>query len=270
MTVQKFQVMSMGSQVDGEPTMHYQSTQSGVSSHKIVDGKQSSSTSGVMRATTRSKEAGVMIGGVSVHPDEAEAFIQEIEGEQAEAEEEAKQAEEQQPEVESFSASTVEVLDNLDKGDLANAVNLAVDGQLDDENLAKAVSSLGFGTEEGALEVGKNIAHSLSVQFGDIAEQEGFDLDTGWDALMQWNKVEAGKALHDWVNTRGQDSGRLREALREAWNNYGKADNSQLIQVLEEDGYEVRKTAGGGIVIKGNEFSDWTTWRDVRETFKKL
>lgn len=270
MTVQKFQVMSMGSQADGEPTMHYQSTQSGVSSHKIVDGKQSSSTSGVMRATSRSKEAGVMIGGVSVHPDEAEAFIQEIEGEQAEAEEEAKQAEEQQPEVESFSASTVEALENLDQGDVAHAVNLFVDGKLDDDGLAKAVKSLGFSDEDSAKEVGQNLAHALSLKFGDIAEQEGFDLDTAWDALIQWNKVQAGKALHDWINTRGQDSGRLREALREAWNNYGKADNSQLIQVLEEDGYEVRKTAGGGIVIKGNEFSDFTTWREVRETFKKL
>ena len=55
----------MGSQADGEPTMHYKTTQSGVSSHKIVDGKETTTTSGVNRATTRSKEAGVMIGGVS-------------------------------------------------------------------------------------------------------------------------------------------------------------------------------------------------------------
>jgi len=270
MTVQKFQCYDMGSQADGEPTMHYKTTQSGVSSHKIVDGKETSTTSGVNRATTRSKEAGVMYNGISIHPDEAEAFIQEIEGEQAEAEEEAKQAEEQQPEAESFSASTVEVLENLDTGDVAHAVNLFVDGKLDEDGLAKAVKSLGFSDEDSAKEVGQNLAHALSLKFGDIAEQEGFDLDTAWDAMVKWNKVEAGKALHDWMNTRGQDSGRLREALREAWNNYGKADNSQLVQVLEEDGYEVRKTAGGGIVIKGNEFSDWTTWRDVRETFKKL
>jgi hypothetical protein len=270
MTVQKFQVMQMGSQQDGEPTMHYQTSQSGVSSHKIVDGKESTSTSGVMRATTKSKEAGVMIGGISVNPEEAEAFRKEIEGEQVEAEEAEAKNEQEEKEVESFSHSTNQVLDDLDKGDLSNAVNLAVEGQLDDANLAKAVSSLGFGSEESALEVGQNIVHSLSGQFADIAEQEGFDMQTGWDALMGWNKTEASKALHDWVNTRGQDSGRLREALRESWNAYGRADNSQLVQVLQEDGFKVRRTSGGGILIKGNEFSDWTTWREVRETFKKM
>ena len=260
MTVQKFQVMSMGSQQDGEPTMHYQSSQSGVSSHKIVDGKESTSVSGVTRVTTRSKEAGVMIGGVSVHPDEAQAFIDEIEGEQAQDE----------PQTESFDLGTTQVLDDMDKGNLANAVNLAIDGKLDDEAMAKAVSSLGFTDEESAKEVARNLTSALSEKFSVIAEEEGFDLQTAWDAMIAWNKVEAGKAVHDWMNTRGQDSGRLREALREAWNNYGKADNTELIQVLEEDGYDVRRTAGGGIVLKGNEFSDWTTWREVRETFKKV
>jgi len=260
MTVQKFQVMSMGSQQDGEPTMHYQSSQSGVSSHKIVDGKESTSVSGVTRVTTRSKEAGVMIGGVSVHPDEAQAFIDEIEGEQAQDE----------PQTESFDLGTTQVLDDMDKGNLANAVNLAIDGKLDDEAMAKAVSSLGFTDEESAKEVARNLTSALSEKFSVIAEEEGFDLQTAWDAMIAWNKVEAKSAVHDWMNTRGQDSGRLREALREAWNNYGKADNTELIQVLEEDGYDVRRTAGGGIVLKGNEFSDWTTWREVRETFKKV
>jgi len=27
-------------------------------------------------------------------------------------------------------------------------------------------------------------------------------------------------------------------------------------------------TTSGGIVIKGNEFSDWTTWREARNVFK--
>jgi hypothetical protein len=270
MTVTKFQVMSMGSQAEGEGTMHYETTQSGVSSHKIVDGKESTTNSGVLRATTTSKDAGVMIGGVSVHPDEAEAFIQEIEGEQAEAEERAAESEQEQAEVESFSQSTTQVLDDLDAGSLAHAVNLAVDGQLDDSNIAKTVSSLGFSSEESALEVGRNLIDSMSEQFQDIAEQEGFEMQTGWDALMQWNKTQAGLALHDWINTRGQDSGRLREALREAWNSYGKADNADLVEALQADGYEVKRTSGGGIVVRGEEFSDWTTWRDVRKTFQKI
>ena len=106
-----------------------------------------------------------MIGGVSVHPDEAEAFIQEIEGEQVEAEERDAESEQEQAEVESFSQSTTQVLDDLDACDLANAVNLAVDGQLDDSNIAKTVSSLGFSSEESALEVGRNLIDSMSEQF---------------------------------------------------------------------------------------------------------
>jgi len=267
MAVQKFQVMSMGSQQDGEAPMHYQSSQSGVSQYKSVDGKETMQSSGVTKVTTRSKEAGVMVGGVSVHPDEVDAFIQEIEGDEEEAE--AEQAKDDTP-PESFNIGTTEVLDDIDKGDLANAVNLAIDGKLDDTNLAKAVNSLGFGDIESATEVGRNVSDALSEKFSDIAEQEGFDMQTGWDAMLAWDKVKAGKAIHDWINTRGQDSGRLREALREAWNDYGKADNAQLIELLEQDGFDVRRTAGGGIVIKGNEFSDWTTWREVRETFKKV
>jgi len=269
MTVIRYQATSVEGQHTQEPTIKYQTSQSGVSSHKIVDGKESTSVSGVTRVTTRSKEAGVMIGGVSVHPDEAQAFMDEIEGEQAEAEAEAEQAQDE-PQTESFDLGTTQVLDDMDKGNLANAVNLAIDGKLDDEAMAKAVSSLGFTDEESAKEVARNLTSALSEKFSVIAEEEGFDLQTAWDAMIAWNKVEAGKALHDWMNTRGQDSGRLREALREAWNNYGKADNTELIQVLEEDGYDVRRTAGGGIVLKGNEFSDWTTWREVRETFKKV
>jgi hypothetical protein len=272
MTVQKFQCYDMGSQADGEPTMHYQTTQSGVSSHKIVDGKQTSTTSGVTSVKTTSKEAGVMIGGVSIHPDEAEAFMKEIEDDQQKEESDQQKAEEEKAEMESkgFDENITMTLEDLDQGSLANAVNQFTNGELTDENIAKAVSSLGFGDEESALEVGGNIISSLSDSFADIAEQEGFESTTGWDAMLQWNKVEAGKALHDWINTRGQDDSRLREALREAWNSYGKASNAQLVEVMQEDGYEVRKTQGGGIAIKGNEFDDWTTWREVRESFKKI
>ena len=80
------------------------------------------------------KETESTLVGLSIL--EASANCQEIEGEQAEAEERAAESEQEQAEVESFSQSTTQVLDDLDAGDLANAVNLAVDGQLDDSNIA--------------------------------------------------------------------------------------------------------------------------------------
>ena len=55
--------------------------------------------------------------------------------------------------------------------------------------------------------------------------------------------------------------------MREAWNAYGKSSNTDLVENLKSDGYEVQATSSG-IVIKGNEFSDWTTWREARNVFK--
>ena len=93
-------------------------------------------------------------------------------------------------------------------------------------------------------------------------------MQTGWDALMQWNKTQTGLALHDWINTRGQDSGRLREALREAWNSYGKADNADLVEALQADGYEVK----GLLVVEllyEVKSSPIGQLGDVRKTFKR-
>ena len=267
MTVQKYQAHTMSSQESGEASIQYQTSQSGVSSHKIVNGKSTSETSGTLRAVTTSKDAGVMIGGISVAPGEAEEFLQEVNQESVELE---KAEETEQQVTESFDNSTTLILDDLDKGDLANAVNLAVEGGLDDEGIANAVKSLGFEDQGSALEMGNNIINSLSARFQDIAEQEGFEMDTAWEALQQWNKAETGKAMHDWINGRGADDSRLRDAMREAWSNYGKADNSQLVEVLQADGYEVKRTQGGGIVVKGNDLGDWTTWNELRNSFKKL
>jgi len=267
MTVQKYQAHSMGSQESGEAPIHYQTTESGVNSHNIVNGKSTSQTSGTLRAVTKSKDAGIMIGGISVAPEEAEEFLNEINEEQVEIEQ-LEQSEEQV--TESFDNSTTLILDDLDQGDLANAVNKAMDGTLDDDSIANAVKNLGFKDKETALGVGNNIINSLSERFQNIAEQEGFEMETAWEALQQWNKVETSKALHDWINTRGTDDVRLRDAMREAWSSYGKADNSQLIEVLEQDGYEVKRTQSGGIVVRGNDLDDWTTWNEVRNSFRKL
>jgi hypothetical protein len=46
-------------------------------------------------------------------------------------------------------------------------------------------------------------------------------------------------------------------------------DNEDLIDELEEQGYNVQATSGGGIAVKGNELKDWTVWRDVRSVFQK-
>lgn len=268
MAVQKYQAHSMGSSEDGEASIQYQTSQSGVSSHKIVNGKSTSETSGTLRAVTTSKDAGVMIGGISVAPGEAEEFLKEINDKQVEEAELADQTDEQV--TESFNDSTTFILDDLDQGDLANAVNKALEGSLDDKGIANAVKSLGFEDQGSALEMGNNIISSLSARFQDIAEQEGFEMDTAWEALQLWNKAETGKAMHDWINGRGADDSRLRDAMREAWSNYGKADNSELIEVLQADGYEVKTTQGGGIVVRGNDLGDWTTWNEVRNSFKKL
>ena len=266
MTVYRFQAHSIEGQHTEEPTINYSTTSTGVSSHKIVDGKESTSTSGVNRAYTRSKEAGVKIGGISVAPHEAEDFIKQLEGEQEEAETESK--EEAPLPSESFNQSTNIVLQDLDRGDLSNAINLAVKGELTEDKMIDAVSSLGFSEREGALEVANNLFGSLNEQFDEIADQEGISPKDARNILKVWsNTTESTKAIHDWINTGGADSGRLREAMREAWNAYGKSSNTDLVENLKSEGYEVQATSSG-IVIKGNEFSDWTTWREARNVFK--
>ena len=266
MTVYRFQAHSIEGQHTEEPTINYSTTSTGVSSHKIVDGKESTSTSGVNRAYTRSKEAGVKIGGISVAPHEAEDFIKQLEGEQEEAETESK--EEAPLPSESFNQSTNIVLQDLDRGDLSNAINLAVKGELTEDKMIDAVSSLGFSEREGALEVANNLFGSLNEQFDEIADQEGISPKVARNILKVWsNTTESTKAVHDWINTGGADSGRLREAMREAWNAYGKSSNTDLVKNLKSDGYEVQATSSG-IVIKGNDFSDWTTWREARNVFK--
>ena len=266
MTVYRFQAHSIEGQHTEEPTINYSTTSTGVSSHKIVDGKESTSTSGVNRAYTRSKEAGVKIGGISVAPHEAEDFIKQLEGEQEEAETESK--EEAPLPSESFNQSTNIVLQDLDRGDLSNAINLAVKGELTEDKMIDAVSSLGFSEREGALEVANNLFGSLNEQFDEIADQEGISPKDARNILKVWsNTTESTKAIHDWINTGGADSSRLREAMREAWNAYGKSSNTDLVKNLKSDGYEVQATSSG-IVIKGNDFSDWTTWREARNVFK--
>ena len=169
---------------------------------------------------------------------------------------------------ESFNQSTNLVLNDLDRGDLSNAINLAVKGELTEDKMIDAVSSLGFSEREGALEVASNLFNSLNEQFNEIADQEGMSPEDARNMLEAWsNTNETSLAVHDWINTGGVDSGRLREAMREAWNAYGKSSNTELVKNLKSDGYEVRATTSG-IVIKGNEFSDWTTWREARNVFK--
>jgi len=266
MTVYRFQAHSIEGQHTEEPTINYSSTSTGVSSHKIVDGKETTTTSGVTRAYARSKEADVKIGGLSVAPHEAEDFMKQLEGEQEEAE--AKAEDEDPLPSESFNQSTNLVLNDSDRGDLSNAINLAVKGELTEDKMIDAVSSLGFSEREGALEVANNLFGSLNKQFDEIADQEGMSPEDARNMLEAWsNTTESTKAVHDWINTGGADSGRLREAMREAWNAYGKSSNTDLVENLKSDGYEVQATSSG-IVIKGNEFSDWTTWREARNVFK--
>lgn len=265
----RFQAHSITDTHTSEPTIHYSSSSSGVNSHKIVDGKEMSGSSGVTRVTSKSKDAGVMVGGISVHPDEVEDFIKELEGDQADAEAEAERAEEEVSESTAFDESANIVLNDLDRGDLANAVNLAVKGELNEDNIARAVASLGFGDKESALEVGNNVIESLTASFDRLAEAEGMDRHTAWNAMMKWNQTESGKAIQDWVATGGVDAERLKHAISEGLNAYGKPDNEALVSVLKEDGYEVKRNPSGGLAIKGNGFKDWTNWREFRNAYKQ-
>jgi hypothetical protein len=268
--VYKFQAHSIEDTHTYEPTINYSTSSSGVSSYKNVNGKESLTTSGVMRASTKSPEADVKYNGLSLNPKEAEAFIKEVEGEQeAEAEEQEKQQEEQPSE--SFDESTTLVLNDMDKGDLSNAINKAMSGTLNEEGLVEAVKSLGFSDRDSALEVANNLHGSLEDKFDRIAHEEGlFSSKDAWTMLTSWsNRAEATKAVSDWMHTNGMDTGRLRESMREAFLAYGRADNQRLIDNLKHMGYDVEKTNSGGIVIKGNGISEWATWREARESFRE-
>ena len=265
----KFQAHSVTDTHTDEPTIHYSTSSSGVSSYKNVGGKESLTSSGVTRATSRAKDAGVMIGGLSIHPDEVEDFLREIEGEQAEAEDEAEQADDEVAESTAFEESANIVLNDLDRGDIANAVNLAVKGELNEDNIARAVSSLGFGDRDSAIEVGNNVIDSLTKSFEKLAQAEGMDKHTAWHAMMDWNRTEAGKAVQDWVATGGVDAERLKNAISEGLNAYGKPENEALVSVLKEDGYEVKRSPSGGLIIKGNGVADWVSWREFRNAYKQ-
>lgn len=265
----RFQAHSISDTHTDEPTIHYSSSSSGVNQYKSVNGKESMTSSGVTRATSRAKDAGVMIGGLSIHPDEVEDFVREIEGEQAEADDEAEQADAEVAESTAFEESANIVLNDLDRGDLANAVNLAVKGELNEDNIARAVSSLGFGDRDSALEVGNNVLDSLTNSFEKLAEAEGMDKYTAWNAMMQWDQNEAGKAVQDWISTGGVDAERLKHAISEGLNAYGKPENEALVNVLKEDGYEVKRSQSGGLIIKGNGITDWMHWREFRNAYKQ-
>jgi len=272
-TTYKFQAHSVTDQHTPEPTINYHTSESGVSQYKSVDGKESMQTSGVTRVSSRSKDAPVYIGGMAVNPAEAEAFIEELEGEKEELEAKAEQEAEEQEKTpsESFDQSTNILLDDMDQGSLSNAINLAINGQLDDDNLAESVRSLGFSDRDSALEVARNITGALNEKFDRIAQEEGLrNSNDAWTMLTSWNnRAEASKALGDWMSGRGVDSSRLREAMRESFNAYGRADNPILVENLKADGYEVRASSGGGIVLKGNGLDDWTTWAEARESFRE-
>ena len=261
----KFQAHSVTDQHTEEPTINYSTTSTGVSQYKNVDGKTSTTTSGVTQVKTKSKDAGVMYGGISIAPDEIDDFVQEVEGEQAEQEESEEADSHEETPSESFDDSTNMVLDDLDRGDVANAINQVMSGEMDDEKMIQSVQSLGFSDKESAYEVASNLYGNLSDKFAQVAEQEGLDTDDAWNMLSEWNnRSEATKALHDWYNARGTDSARLRSAIREAFNAYGRADNQTLVDNLKDEGYEVRKTPSGGIAVRGNHLEEWTTWTEFR------
>jgi len=270
-TTYRFQAHSVTDQHTPEPTINYHTSESGVSQYKSVDGKESMQTSGVTRVSSRSKDAPVYIGGIAVNPAEAEAFIDELEGEQEEEEAKAEQEAEEETPSESFDQSTNILLDDMDQGNLSNAINLAINGQLDDNKLAESVSSLGFSDRESALEVARNITGALEDKFDRIAQEEGLrNSKDAWTMLTSWNnRAEASKAVHDWMSGRGIDSSRLREAMRESFNAYGKANNPILVENLKAEGFEVRASSGGGIILKGNGLDDWTTWAESRESFRE-
>ena len=263
--VDRYQAHSITGQETDEPTIHYESSSTGMTSHSIVNGKETNVSGGVQRVLTRTPEAGVMIGGISVAPHEAEEFERSI---QADYEAAVKaESEREEVEVKGFDESTAFVLDDLDQGDLANAVNLAVKGELDDEKLAASVSSLGFNDRNEATKVGKQLMQSLEKSFEELSAAEGMDMRTAWDAMIKNNSTEANKAIQDWVFTGGLDNERLKQAIHEGLNAYGSIENEALIGVLKADGYEVMRNPSGGLAIRGNSFSDWTNWRDFRKVY---
>lgn len=263
-----YQVGAVENNDTPDPQFKYNLSVNKSTSHSIVDGKETTTSGGVTSVNVKSADAGINIGGVNVSPQEAEQFKQQLEyDDKAEA---LREEQVQVPPAESFDDNTTAVLDDLDAGALANAVNLATLGEgLDDDAIAEMVSSLGFSDRSSALEVGNNLIKATREPFNRIARSEGFEGDGAWNALQAWNKTEMRNAVNDWINTRGQDSQRLREAMRNAWNAYGRMDNEDLIDELDEQGYDVQATSGGGIAVKGNELKDWTVWRDVRSVFQK-
>jgi hypothetical protein len=251
-----------------DPQFNYNLSVNQMTSHSIVDGNETTSSGGVTSVKVESSDAGINIGGVNVSPYEAEQFQKQLEkGDQDESHTDEQDGTSPS---ETFDNNTNTVLDDLDAGDLANAINIATIGEgLNDDAVADMVSSLGFSDRESALEVGTNLIDSAREPFNRIARSEGFEGEGAWNALRAWNKTELRNAVNDWITSRGQDTQRLREAMRNAWNAYGRADNVDLIEELEEQGYRVQSTSSGGIVVKGNELDDWTVWRDVRSIFQK-
>ena len=73
-----------------------------------------------------------------------------------------------------------------------------------------------------------------------------------------------------WVNTRGVDSRRLTEALSQSLNKYGSYENHGLVEVLQSSGYEVRRSSTGGLIVKGNGYTDWVNWSELRKIYKGL
>jgi hypothetical protein len=265
--VHSYQVGSVSDNDTPTPNFNYDLTVSKTTSHSIVDGKETTESGGVTSVNTASPDAGVMIGGISVAPHEAEAFQRELDNE-PQAEE---STDEDHTTAHAFDDNVSTVLNDLDGGDLANLINEATVGDgLNDEVLAKSVSSLGVSDRESAVEVGSNLVNALRDPFDKIAREEGMDGETAFEALRAWNKTKTRDAISDWIVTDGVDTSRLRESIREAWNAYGRFDNKELVDSLKADGFEVQPTSGGGIAVRGGDvFDEWTVWRQAREAFRK-
>ena len=258
----KFQATSVTDQHTEEPTINYSATSTGVNQYKNVDGKTSTTTSGVTQVKTKSKDAGVMYGGISIAPDEIEDFVREVEGEQAE-QEESEEALAEEKFLRNHSTTVQTWYSTIDRG-AANAINQVMSGEMDDEKMIQSVQSLGFSDRESALEVASNLYGSLSDKFAQVAEQEGLEADDAWNMLSEWNnRSEATKALHDWYNARGTDSERLRSAIRDAWNACSRADNQTLVDNLKD-----RDTKLGRLQAEDcrqrNHLEDWTGWTEFR------
>mgnify|MGYP001319269364 CR=1 FL=1 len=264
--IHSYQVGSVDNNDTPNPNFKYDLSVNKMTSHSIVDGVETTQSGGVTSVKTRSPEAGVMIGGISVSPQEAEAFQRELEN--SESTEEIAT-----PEVDAhaFDNNLTSVLNDIDRGDLANLVNEATLGSgLNDDTLARGVSSLGMSDKESAIEVGNNLVNALRDPFDKIAREEGMEGDMAFEALLNWNKTKTRDALNDWIVTDGLDANRLRDSMREAWNAYGRADNEELVEGLKADGFEVQRTSGGGIALRGGGyFDDWTVWSLAREMFRK-